>query len=266
MIVDRINEYLSKEKRDLSDVLLDQVAILARDSFKRQFGEREEQSPTLRLSSIGRCVRQQAYKKLGTEENGKTLDSRALMVFFQGDMAELAIVMLAKAAGCDITDCQKEVEIDGVKGHIDGLLHADADYLLEVKSMSSYGFAEFQRGILDDGYRFQINAYAHALGLKQAIVVGLNKDAGVLHETVISKDQAIVDEIKNRISILKDVKVESLPERPYAPNEKGFLPWQCRYCAFYQTCWPTSELVLSGKAYKLKIPKETPHHATPTPA
>lgn len=28
-----------------------------------------------------------------------------------------------------------------------------------------------------------------------------------------------------------------LPTRPHAPNAKGLLPWQCRYCDVHQTCW-----------------------------
>lgn len=269
MIVDKINAYLSTEGKTIDEAILADVANLSRWAFAKQFGEREDKPGTLRLSSIGKCLRQQAYKLLNFESNGKAIDARARMVFFMGDLTELAVIALAKAAGCEIQSTgqnQLQVEIDGITGHPDGIIvENDVRYLLEVKSMSSFGFNEFQRGVLDEGYRYQNNSYMHALGLTQAIVVGLNKDAGVLHEAVISKDQAFVDEIKRRISVLKDVKVESLPERPYKPDAKGFLPWQCRYCAYYGTCWPNSELALVGKAYKLKTQKETPH-ATPTPA
>ncbi len=262
MIVDKINEYLNSKGETIPEAILNEVGELAKWSFERQFGRREEQKNTLRLSAVGRCVRQQSYKLLGFEESGKSIDARARMVFFQGDLAEMAIVLLAKAAGLQISRSgkdQKTVEIEGIEGHPDGIFHGESDYLLEVKSMSSYGFKEFQRGILDDGYRFQINAYMHAMGLTQAIVVGLNKDAGVLHEALISKDKALVDEILTRISVLKDIKVESLPERPYKPNEKGFYPWNCLYCAYHNICLPNAEKVLVGKAYKLK---EIAHVAT----
>lgn len=266
MIVEKINTYLNSEGKSLDEAILSDIANLAKWSFQRQFGAREDKSGTLRLSSIGRCIRQQAYTILNFDQAGKTIDARAKMVFFQGDMTELAIVALAKAAGCDVSatgDKQSSVEIDGVIGHPDGLLKdSGKTYLLEVKSMSSFSFKEFERGAIDDGYRFQCNAYMHALGLSQCVIVALNKDAGVLFEQMINIDPIIIKKILGRIDILKNVTKETLPERPYHPNDRGFYPWQCRYCAFYETCLPNAELVLVGSAYKLK---ESHHAATATP-
>lgn len=255
MIVNAINEYLSGQGKTVDEALLENVGLLARYAFSRQFGEHKESERKIRLSSIGRCLRQQAYNVLGFPPNGKELDSRSRMVFFQGDLAEIAIVQLAKLAGCDISVCgleQKTVELDGIEGHPDGIYHNGADYLLEAKSMSSYGFAEFQRGALDEGYRYQINAYLEAEHLDKAIIVGLNKDAGVLHEEVLLKDPQIVADIKDRIHLLKTASEENLPLRPYTPNEKGFYPWQCVYCNHWKTCLPGAERVLVGKSYKLK--------------
>lgn len=256
MIVDRINEYLSGSGKAIDEGILLDVGSLMSWSFRRQFGEQEVRTGEIRLSSIGRCLRQQAYKALGFEENGKKIDARSKMVFFQGDAAENAIVHLAKQAGCMISSSgqtQIEVDVDGIKGHPDGLLKdPSGTYLLEVKSMSSYGFAEFQRGMLDEGYRYQINAYMYALKLTQAVVVALNKDAGVLAEMVISLDPEIALEIQRRIRVLKAVTEKTLPDRPYHPNEKGMYPWNCLYCAFHETCLPHAEKVIVGKSYKLK--------------
>lgn len=260
MIVNRINEYLSGPGAVVPASIAMAVGNLAEHSFKRQLGERQEKQRTIRLSSIGRCLRQQAYNVLGVEENGKQIDSRARMIFFAGDMAELAIIQVAKLAGCDITDCgadQKTIVLDGVDGHGDGVLHEDGkNYLVEVKSMSSYGFKDFERGVLDDGYRFQINAYMSALGLSQAIVVALNKDAGVLAEMIVSIDPVIVADIKARIKLLKGVSKENLPPQPFKPNEKGWLPWNCLYCSFWGTCWPKAQKILVAGKYKLAIQGE----------
>lgn len=263
MIVDKVNAYLNSVGQAVPEAILNEVGELAKWSFKRQFGEREETEAKLRLSAVGRCVRQQAYKLLGFEESGKSIDARARMVFFQGDLAEMAIVLLAKAAGIKITRSGKDqatVALDGIEGHPDGILE---DNLLEVKSMSSFSFKDFERGVLDEGYRYQINAYMEALGLSKAIVVALNKDAGVLAEMQVSKDPAIVRDIKMRINMIRGATKESLPPRPFAPNDKGFYPWNCLYCAFHQTCLPTAEKVLVSNKYKLK---EKSPLATPTPA
>lgn len=256
MIVDKVNEFLNAEGKKIDELLLVEIASLSRWAFAKQFGEREDKPGMLRLSSIGKCSRQQAYKVLNFEENGKTIDARARMVFFMGDLTELAIVGLAKAAGCDIFstgDQQAIVEIEGVPGHPDGLLRdSGKTLLLEVKSMSSFSFKDFERGVIDDGYRYQCNAYMEALKLEKCVIVALNKDAGVLAEQIISKDETIVSDIYKRIALLKNVTKDSLPPRPYAPNDKGFYPWNCLYCAFHQTCLPNAEKVLVSNKYKLK--------------
>lgn len=257
MIIDRINAFLNGEGTSIQEFVLEDVGKLARYSFQRQFGIREEHPPTLRLSSIGKCMRQQAYKLLGFEENGKEIDARAKMVFFMGDLTELSVIQLAVAAGCPITDYglnQKSVDFNGIVGHPDGII---GDTLLEVKSMSSFSFQSFQDQQIDDGYRYQINAYMNALDLNQCCIVGLNKDVGVLHEWIIKKDQTIVDDIVRRIAELKIVTRDSLPAKPYFPNEKGFLPWNCLYCGFWKTCRPTAEKVLVSSRYKLREPKTT---------
>jgi hypothetical protein len=266
MIVDKINTWMSENGHSVDEAILNEIGSQAKFAFARQFGEREERAPSLRLSSIGRCLRQQAYQMLGEPQNGKETDSRSRMVFFQGDLVEMSVVALAMAAGCDIRDtgqAQLKVELDGIVGHPDGTLQiGDEKLLLEVKSMSSFSFAELQRGQLEDGYRYQINAYLEALGLKRCVLVALNKDAGVLHEMIVERDPKIIEAIKERIDTLKKCSAKDLPYRSFGPDAKNFLPWQCRYCAWFKTCWPKAELVLVGKSYKLKIPKEKTHETT----
>lgn len=255
MVVDKINEMLTKNNiPDLPEELLNSVAEHTKHIFERQFGRKDEGERVIRLSSIGKCLRQQAYNVTGHEKNGKSMDSRSYMVFFMGDVSELAVIYLAKMAGCKIQDEQKEVEVQGVKGHIDATMDGR---LVEIKSMSSYGYAEFEKGEVDESYRYQMNAYMLALGYSETIMIALNKDAGVLGEKIIQADNSIQADIVSRITRLKSVVGDELPERPYSPDEKtGYLHWVCRYCNFYKTCWPKSELVLAGKSYKLKVAKD----------
>ena len=256
MIVDRINSYLTKERVSVPEWIVRHVEKSAGAAFARQFGEDQESKGGIRLSSIGRCLRQQAYKVLGVPADGKEIDSRSRMVFFQGDLIEVAIVQLARLSGCRIVACGSDqivVDIEGVQGHPDGIIFEDREsFLFEAKSMSSYGFEEFEKGFLDEGYRYQCNAYMDALGLEKTIVVALNKDAGVLGEQIIPMEASIVADIHKRIETLKAVTAETLPERPYAPNEKRFYPWMCLYCSHHHVCLPNAEKVLVGKSYKLK--------------
>ena len=257
MLIDKINAYLSGEGKTIDEAILTDVGNLSKWAFGRQFGERQERKNTLRLSSIGKCLRQQAYTLLGFEENGKEIDARARMVFAMGDLTELVVVGLIKTVGIKLEFVgmyQATVYIEGIEGHPDGIVAIDGSkYLLEVKSMSSFSFKAFEQGELDSGYKYQINAYMEALGLKKAIVVALNKDAGVLGEMVVSLDPAIVEDIKNRIITLKDASIDKLPERPYAPNEKGWLPFNCLYCAFHRVCMPNAQKILVSGKYKLAL-------------
>jgi len=260
VIVNLINEYLGGQGKTIDEAILADVGNLSKWAFGRQFGERQESKATLRLSSIGKCLRQQAYRALGFEENGKEIDSRAKMVFAMGDLTEIVVVGLIKAVGIIVDSVghdQATVDIDGIVGHPDGIVTISGNsYLLEVKSMSSFSFKDFEQGVLDEGYRYQINAYMSALSLSKAIVIALNKDAGVLSEMLVSRDEVIVTDIQNRIKTLKAVTVDTLPERPYGPNEKGHLPWQCLYCGHHQTCWPSAQKILVSGRYKLAIQPE----------
>lgn len=264
MIVDRINAYLATAGQDINQAILTEVGKLAVDAFSRQFGKREnKEMKNPWFSSIGKCMRQQAYKLLGFPEDGKAIDARAKMVFFMGDLAEIAIIQVAKAAGCEISASgkdQERIEIFGVTGKADGVLwEEEGGYLIEAKSMSSFAFRDFERGILDEGYRYQVNAGMAALKLSQTIVVGLNKDAGVLAEQIVSINPEIVKDIEKRSIILKNLNKDKLPDRAYATNEKGFYPWNCLYCGFHRTCLPNAEKVVVSKKYKLK---EKPKNAT----
>lgn len=265
MIVDKINSYLASTGKDVDEAILAEVCLLAKTAFAKQFGKREERlvkAPY--FSSIGKCLRQQAYELLGFAANGKEIDARSKMVFFMGDLAEIAIVQVAKVAGCNITvggQDQTSIEWEGLRGRPDGVL--DGTILVEAKSMSSFSFRDFERGVVDEGYRYQCNAGMEALNLDKCVIVALNKDAGVLAEQVISRDPAIVGDIRRRLGILKAATKEVLPDRPFKPDEKtGFYPWNCLYCAHWKTCLPTAEKVLVKNAYKLKETNGGSHDAT----
>jgi hypothetical protein len=266
MIVDKINSYLSG-KLEINEYIAHNIGQLAQWSFKRQFMEDHESSNTISLSQAGKCTRQLAYKYQNYAKKGKEIDSRAKIIFWQGDLVELMLMKLAKLAGCNIMatglnqlnvsiPIKKEIpmaddEIVEVKGHPDGILLADTTYLVECKSMSSYSFKRFQGGEIDDSYLTQINMYLWALKLSKCVVVGLNKDSGVLHELVIEWDAKITNKgIDNLTNVLNS---NHLPAGWYTFDEKTrHYPWQCLYCQWWGLCKPNAEKVLVRNAYKLK--------------
>ncbi|MCP3681064.1 MAG: hypothetical protein GY861_00100 [bacterium] len=258
MIVDKINKYIMKEKITINEMILDSMADLAKFNFKRQFNSKPDKGGTLRLSSSGKCPRSQAYSLYEYPIEGKGIDHRAKMIFWLGDMVEMTIVTLAQAAGVklegvglDQQTVTLKIEDAEIKGHPDGIV--DGKYLLEVKSMSSYAYQKFEKGIIDDTYLAQVNIYMECLGLDECIFVAMAKDSGTLGELRLKKDNDIVAKVKeNLTTILKSKHDELLPDGQFEPDAKGIYPWNCLYCNYWGHCKPNAKKVLMGRSYKLK--------------
>lgn len=266
MITDRINEFLTKENKSLEEgfkfLLKQEFSQLAGFSFDRQFlSDRKEGDGELRFSSVGKCVRALAYGYHKFEKNGKEIDSRGLRTFFMGDMTEVMIVLLAKASGVPMfgyglqqPKLSWKIGDKEIEGHPDGFVIANKTILnVEVKSMSSFAFTDFEKGKIDDSYLFQMNANMKASGTQSCVYVAYNKDNSMLGERIVQRDEKIIKQIETNLLSIINSNPLNLPARPFGPNDEGFLPWNCLYCAYYKTCWPNAEKKLVGKAYKLKL-------------
>lgn len=259
MIVDKITKYIAGNP-NYNALLEKEVGELASWSFKRQFMERDDSKGGLRLSSAGKCARALAYDHLGFETSGKEIDVRGRMVFFFGDMIENAITCLAKLAGVDITHTGKDqlsvsMDVNGTKieGHPDGVVNGNV--LFECKSMTSYSFSDFEKGIVNETYLYQINAYMFCLGFTKCVLVGVNKESGVIHELILEIDQKKVDFVRQNLKVVLESTKEKLPDRAFKASDKGLYPWNCAYCSHYKTCLidtGMAERVVVGRAYKLK--------------
>lgn len=281
MIINKINSWLTDNAGHQDARLVFQIEKLTGFAFQRQFLDAKEDTKAgkLYMSQAGKCARQIAYGYHGIEKNGKEIDSRANIVFWQGDMAELMLIQLAKVAGCNIVasgfdqirvempiktveivkeDKKIEYQTISSSGYADGLLLQDKKvYLVECKSYSSYAYDRFEKGDIDDSYLAQINMYLDAHGLQTCVMVAMNKDNGVLGERIIEKDETIVEACKENLLGVINSTIEKLPERKYQPNEKGAYPWNCLYCGWYGVCLPEAEKVLVSNRWQLRKKKET---------
>lgn len=219
----------------------------------------------LRLSASGKCARALAYDFHGLTVEGKEMDARAKIIFWMGDLVEMMVISLAKLAGCPITAtglAQAKVGLPigdiVIPGHLDGLYMGIGEIILvEVKSMSSYAYEKFEKGIVDDGYMAQFNSYMKAAGLKKVVIVAINKESGVMHELMFELNDGILALIENNFKEVLKSTPDNLPQRPYKPDAKGMWGWKCDYCKAYKTCLIDSGLavqVLKSGAYKLKVP------------
>ena len=262
VIVDKINSYESEGS--CSEHLLKEIGKLTTYNFKRQFVDILVDSKGLRLSEAGKCPRQLAYKYHGYEKNGKQIDSRGRTVFYLGDQIELMVFARAKLAGVNIMGTgfdQQTVSLKvgehTIKGHPDGIVITDKGMMLfECKSMSSFSWKTFDKdGTIDESYLTQINVYMHCLKLNKCVLVGVNKDSGVLSEHIYEYDPEIVKSAVENLKSVLESKDANVP-RKYGPNDKGHLVWQCVYCGFYGHCWPEAEKIVSSGRYVLKVKGE----------
>lgn len=196
---------------------------------------------TLRMSNIGKGARQLWYdKKYGREE---TLPPHTIVKFMFGDIIEQLVLFLAKLSGHNVSAEQAEVNLDGIKGHID----ADIDGVtVDVKSASTHAFRKFADGSLAEndpfGYIEQISGYAKARGTDGAFLA-VDKQNGHIAYLPFNKDELEVLDVSARIKYMKDmIESDKEPERCYSDEPEGksgnmALNVNCSYCAHKFRCW-----------------------------
>ena len=204
----------------------------------------------LRMSNIGKKDRQLWYAYNGVE--GEKLMPHTRIKFLYGHLIEEMVLALTKLAGHDVTDEQKQVEVDGIKGSMDCKIDG---VLTDVKSSSPYGFKKFKDGSLIDndpfGYVEQIKGYAHAEGETKFGWLVMDKTNG--HLTYLKYDMedesqwywsklnffSSPERIKNIKAV---VKQPNPPKKCYGhiPDGKSGnmkLGTGCSYCSYKYTCW-----------------------------
>jgi len=199
----------------------------------------------LRMSGIGKKDRKLWYEMNTPRDEREQLNGPTYIKFLYGNILEALLVLLTKASGHTVTDQQKELEIEGVKGHTDGCVDG---VVIDFKSASSYGFKKFVDGSLTNndpfGYIAQISAYAKAQGKTEAAFIAIDKSGGDI--AVAKVDAMDMINPTTRIKKIKEVVASAIPpERCYAPVPDGKsgnlgLDSSCGYCDFRFMCWSDS--------------------------
>ena len=198
--------------------------------------------PIIRASSIGKaCDRQQWYDLHGFE--GIPLQSHTRLMFLYGHVIEALLLFLAKEAGHTVEREQEEVEVYGIKGHIDAVIDG---VVVDVKSTSPRSFDKFKDGTLatDDpfGYVKQIDFYK--LGLdERGGFLAMDKQNGHLCWYEV---KGIPTGVEKRIKTLKRLEKEDTPEPervgkyvdvPDGKSGNRTLCVECKYCSHKLSCW-----------------------------
>ena len=229
---------LSEEKLDKH---LDSFTTSIKETMKNILNEKPRERRNLRLSAIGKPARQLWYDKNDTKEV-EPLASNVRIKFLYGHLLEDLLILLSRIAGHEVTELQKEVSVNGIKGHQDCMIDG---VLVDCKSASGRSFEKFSNNKLhiDDpfGYIAQISAYAEGNGVDEAAFLVIDKQHGNICLTNVHSLEMI--NAKERIDYLKGVMDKNTPPaKCYSDVPDGIsgnhkLAIGCLYCSHKRTCW-----------------------------
>ena len=270
-IVEDIYSLFEKKNEELTekevDKCIDDFASSVKVHVKDFLKQMPQDKPRLRLSTIGRPDRQLWYDF--KKPHNEPLAPSTRIKFLYGYILEELLIMLASISGHKVTQQQKQVEVEGVKGHQDCFIDG---VLVDCKSASGIGYSKFKYNNLSNndpfGYIPQISAYAEGNGVDEAGFLVINKSTGELCYTKVHSLEMI--NAKDRVKkIKKVVNSDTPPDKCYSavPDGKSGnykLDTACMYCNYKFDCWSDSNdgkglrvfNYSTGKRYFTQVEKE----------
>lgn len=195
----------------------------------------------LRMSNVGKAARQLYYESKKETGAPSSIDAPTQIKFLYGHLLEEIVLMLVRMAGHKVTDEQKEIDVEGIKGHMDCKINGE---VVDVKTASRFAFGKFQNGRLpyDDpfGYLAQLSGYEEAEGTSDGGFLVMNKESGELCMYIPELEDK-VDIVAKINSLIPALELDTEPERCYSPVPDGMkgnmkLPKDCNWCEFKFKC------------------------------
>ena len=250
------------------DAHLDSFTESLKETLKNFLNEVPMKRRNLRLSAIGKPARQLWYDK-NSKEEPKPLEPNTRVKFLYGHMLEDLLILLSRLSGHTVTDLQKQVDVNGIKGHQDCMIDG---VLVDCKSASGRSFEKFAKNNLhkDDpfGYIAQISAYAEGNNVDEAAFLAIDKQNGSICLTPVHSLEMI--NAKERIDYLKGaMDKDTPPDKCYSTVPDGAsgnhkLAYGCFYCEHKRVCWSDANQgkglrvfnYANGYRYLTKVSKE----------
>ena len=239
-IYEKIECLSQGENMDIPQDLIDDFGERMKQALVH-WTEPKKQTKGLRMSNIGRPARQLWYESKKDSEP-TPLKAPTHIKFLYGHLLEELLILFVKIAGHSVSDEQKEVEVDGIKGHIDCKIDGQ---VVDIKTASNFGFKKFKEGTLYQeypfGYMHQLSGYETSEGTTEGGFLAINKETGEL--ALYCPGDLTKPNVNGRIDSLKNkLKSDTPPEKCYQPVPEGKkgnmrLPTGCAYCGFKNECW-----------------------------
>ena len=238
-LIEDIHSSLEDPKHIVSGKAFNEFLDAIKKTIMKAYGP--DQDLYLRMSNVGSPDRKLWYEFNSDISKGITAQTR--IVFLYGDLIEALLIFMTKEAGHKVTEQQKKVEINGVKGSKDCDIDGE---LVDIKSASAFNFTKFKTGsILQNdpfGYIPQLSSYAEADGRDRAYFFVINKANGEMCTLKVEGFELI--NAKERIDhIRRVIKSKDKPiEKCYKPVPDGKsgnmkLAFECGWCPYKYDCW-----------------------------
>lgn len=242
---------------DIPEDLMEEFLVNMREALEG-WSTPHLQSKNLRMSNIGRPLRRVWYDFKTKDDSSldeKTLHPSTFIKFLYGHMLEQVAILFIKLAGHKVTDAQKEVEVDGVKGHIDCKIDGE---IVDIKTASNFSFKKFADGTLENndtfGYMAQLAGYEEAEGTEDGGFFAMNKESGEI--CLYRPGNLTKPNIKTKIKEIETVLSNSYPPEicyeAVAEGKRGNLKLHpiCTYCPYKRRCWSDSNNGEGLRAFK----------------
>jgi hypothetical protein len=236
------------------DEYLEKFAINVKANIKTVLYEQPRKRRNLSLSSIGKPTRQLWYDR-HSEAEARPLEPTTRIKFLYGHILEDLLILLTRVAGHVVTEEQKQVDVEGIKGHQDCKIDGA---LVDCKSASGYSFKKFANNNLgsDDpfGYIPQISAYSEGNKVDEAYFLAIDKQHGNLALTRVHSMEMI--DAKERVKYLKEtLESKRVPARCYSDIAEGSsgnrkLVIGCVFCPHKRECWSDANNGKGLRAFK----------------
>lgn len=226
---------------------LDAFANGLKDILRQRLKKYTPPTSPLRFSSLGKPDRQlwyEAHPEPGTKE---AMVPKTYIKFLYGDIIEAMLLFLAKEAGHEVTDEQKEIVVDSVAGHIDARIDGT---IVDVKSASPFGYKKFEDETVPEndafGYVEQLSGYSNTLNPgEDAAWLAFDKVSGdICISTLphkIMKHYQPQDMIDHKRKVVESEEVPPLCAEPVPEGSSGNMrlpTTPCGYCAHKRRCHP----------------------------
>lgn len=204
----------------------------------------EKRGPAyLRVSNLGTLCDRKLWIQINFPEAVEKMEPETKLKFLIGDIHEAVMLFLAQAAGHEVTDQQKEIDVDGVKGHLDAKIDG---ITVDVKSASSASFKKFDKGLTpaedNFGYLTQLGTYVDIEGGDEGAFLATDKTLGKItldrHKGDLHSDSHAL--VAQKRAMLSSNRMPARAFEDVADGKSGNrkLDTYCSYCDVKEACWP----------------------------